>query len=184
MPADLIFFMEFLVMVGFKLTGKILKRVCFGFVFCCGASAFALTASAMSINGEWRTVNDDTGQSTSVVRIIQQKDGSYLGTVDYIYPNKDAKLYCDECPQPYTNKHILGMAIIHSLQADDGDSDEYVDGHIMDPKSGKTYHLKITQVSNNELKLRGYIGIPLFGRTQYWHRYQGDKKLLLSSHTG
>ncbi len=153
-----------------------------GVFLCCAACFFSVNTFAMSITGEWRTVSDSNGESTSVIKIVKQKDGSYLGAVDYIYPQKDAQQFCENCPEPKTNKPILGMTIMHSLQADSDDANEYTGGRIMDPKSGKTYRLKVVQLSDNKLKLRGYIGIPLFGRTQYWYRYDGNKKLLLSSH--
>jgi uncharacterized protein (DUF2147 family) len=41
---------------------------------------------------------------------------------------------------------------------------------VYDPKSGKTYRGKMTFVSPNQLNLRGFIGIPLFGRTTTWTR--------------
>lgn len=43
-------------------------------------------------------------------------------------------------------------------------------GEVYDPKSGHTYHGKITMISPHELKLRGYVGISLFGRTDVWTR--------------
>ena len=46
----------------------------------------------------------------------------------------------------------------------------WVDGRIYDPNSGNTYKGTIQQVDANTLKLRGYIGISLFGRTEKWTR--------------
>lgn len=43
-------------------------------------------------------------------------------------------------------------------------------GHIYDPKSGRTYKGKITMVSRGQLNLKGYIGIPLLGRSSTWTR--------------
>ena len=42
-------------------------------------------------------------------------------------------------------------------------------GKLYDPESGKTYTGTMTR-EGNKLKLRGYIGIPLFGRTETWTR--------------
>jgi uncharacterized protein (DUF2147 family) len=44
-------------------------------------------------------------------------------------------------------------------------------GTLYDPKSGRTYHGTIT-LDGNVLRLRGYIGVPLFGRTETWRRAQ------------
>ncbi len=43
-------------------------------------------------------------------------------------------------------------------------------GTVYDPKSGNTYRGKLTLTSPDRLDLRGYVGIPLFGRTTTWTR--------------
>jgi uncharacterized protein (DUF2147 family) len=45
------------------------------------------------------------------------------------------------------------------------------DGTIYDPDSGNTYTGSVV-ASNSELKVRGYVGFALFGRTEVWHRAQ------------
>ncbi|MGA3213301.1 MAG: DUF2147 domain-containing protein [Terriglobales bacterium] len=63
---------------------------------------------------------------------------------------------------------VLGMEIMHDFEPEkDG---FWTNGKIYDPKSGKTYSGKITMVSPNELRLRGYVGISLIGRTEVWTR--------------
>ena len=42
-------------------------------------------------------------------------------------------------------------------------------GKLYDPESGKTYTGSMTR-EGDKLKLRGYVGIPLFGRTETWSR--------------
>ncbi|NLR94237.1 MULTISPECIES: DUF2147 domain-containing protein [Flammeovirga] len=44
------------------------------------------------------------------------------------------------------------------------------DGEVYDPDSGKTYSGSITSAGPNVLKMRGYVGIKLFGRTEVWKR--------------
>lgn len=43
------------------------------------------------------------------------------------------------------------------------------DGHLYDPKNGRTYSGQMT-ATGNLLYLRGYVGLPLFGRTEIWAR--------------
>jgi len=50
------------------------------------------------------------------------------------------------------------------------DGDEYNSGTILDPENGETYKCYVELVSESKLKVRGYIGFSLFGRTQYWIR--------------
>ncbi len=47
------------------------------------------------------------------------------------------------------------------------------DGWIYDPDTGKTYSGTISVVDADTVKLRGYIGISLFGRTLILHREKG-----------
>jgi len=51
----------------------------------------------------------------------------------------------------------------------DGDG-RWTGGTIYDPNSGKTYRCIITWVDGNTLKVRGYIGVPMLGRTETWTR--------------
>jgi len=46
-------------------------------------------------------------------------------------------------------------------------------GRIYDPNSGNTYRCTIRVIDRDTLEMRGYIGIPLFGRTETWRR-RGD----------
>jgi len=51
------------------------------------------------------------------------------------------------------------------------DGDHWDGGKILDPNNGKTYKVKLTPKDNGQkLDVRGYIGMPLLGRTQTWIR--------------
>ena len=72
-------------------------------------------------------------------------------------------------PDPALRRRPLkGLTIMSGFtyQADG----RWVGGRIYDPNSGKTYKGTIRQVDGNTLKLRGYVGISLFGRTETWKR--------------
>ncbi len=66
------------------------------------------------------------------------------------------------------SRPILGLQIVNDFIF--AGEDEWKGGTVYDPKSGNTYRGKLTLVSPNELDLRGFIGIPLFGRTTIWTR--------------
>lgn len=46
-------------------------------------------------------------------------------------------------------------------------------GHITDPRNGSVYGVELSLQRNGTLALRGFLGIPLLGRTQTWTRYDG-----------
>jgi uncharacterized protein (DUF2147 family) len=63
-------------------------------------------------------------------------------------------------------RDLLGTELFTNFIYKDG---SYADGKIYDPESGKTYDCKMSFNGKN-LKVRGYIGISLFGRTEMFER--------------
>ncbi len=60
------------------------------------------------------------------------------------------------------------MTILRDLKKDD---DEWTGGTVLDPANGKTYKCKIAvEDGGKKLKVRGYVGLSLLGRTQHWVR--------------
>jgi uncharacterized protein (DUF2147 family) len=47
-------------------------------------------------------------------------------------------------------------------------------GQIYDRENGKTYRCRMRELSADELEIHPYVGIPLFGQTQIWHRAPGS----------
>jgi uncharacterized protein (DUF2147 family) len=66
------------------------------------------------------------------------------------------------------NQPIIGLPLLRAF-VKSGDN-KYTDGEIYDPKNGKTYSCTITYKSDNELSVRGFIGIAMIGRTTKWTR--------------
>jgi uncharacterized protein (DUF2147 family) len=119
-----------------------------------------------SVLGKWKTIDDETGKAKSIVEIYE-KSGKIYGKVIEILDLDHKNDSCKKCSGTDVNKPILGMIVIKGLKQD---GDEYNSGKILDPKNGKLYQCFITLEGNEKLKVRGYIGISLLGRTQYWQR--------------
>jgi len=74
-------------------------------------------------------------------------------------------------PTDINGRSQCGLTIITDmLPSDDG----AWSGRITDPRSGAVYRAKLWVDEQGNLNLRGYVGIPLFGMTQVWHRYTGS----------
>jgi uncharacterized protein (DUF2147 family) len=128
---------------------------------------FLATASfSQTVIGKWKTMDDETGKAKSIVEIYE-KLGKIYGRILEILEEEHRNRKCDLCTGADKDKPILGMTIIKGLTKDD---DEYNGGKITDPKNGKQYKCYITLEGKDKLKVRGYIGISLLGRTQYWFR--------------
>ncbi len=119
-----------------------------------------------SVLGKWKTIDDETGEVKSIVEIYE-KSGKIYGKVIEILDVIHKNSLCKNCSGEDANKPILGLTVIKGLTRD---GKEYNSGKILDPKSGKLYQCFITLEGNEKLKVRGYIGISLLGRTQYWQR--------------
>ena len=119
-----------------------------------------------TVVGKWKTIDDETGKAKSIVEIYE-KSGKIYGKVVEILDVEHKNNVCSECSGSDKNKPILGMIIIKGLTKEGVD---YTNGKILDPKNGKSYKCTVTLESKDKLKVRGFVGISLFGRTQYWYR--------------
>lgn len=65
---------------------------------------------------------------------------------------------------------VIGLEILRGLERSRDAADRWEGGTIYDPSSGRSYSLQMTVASGDRLELRGYIGLPLIGRTTRWFR--------------
>lgn len=68
------------------------------------------------------------------------------------------------------DRPLLGLEILQGLKPSDAEGRVWIDGTIYDPTSGKTYACSLRVEGDDQLHLRGYVGIPLLGRTTTWIR--------------
>lgn len=66
------------------------------------------------------------------------------------------------------NRSWLGMILLKDLVFDG--KNEWVNGDIYDPNSGNTYRSKVKLLDAQTLHVRGYLGIPLLGKTMVFKR--------------
>lgn len=123
------------------------------------------TAIGQTITGEWETYDDVTNENKALIEIYQTGD-RYFAKIVKSYISDNTAL-CENCPGAKKGMPIAGLVIIEDLKKD---GDEYNDGEILDPENGKTYNCYVKLEGFHKLKVRGYIGLALFGRTQYWRR--------------
>ncbi len=94
---------------------------------------------------------------------IYKRGEQYFGKSVWIAaPRKDDK-------NPNENlrtREVLGIELLSHFSYDD---ESYNSGKIYDPESGKSYDCIISWKGSN-LKVRGYIGLSLFGRTEIFER--------------
>ena len=137
------------------------------------AAAVALLAEAAfaqaSPVGLWKTIDDETKQEKSYVRIAEA-GGVLGGKIEKLLdPTKqDAK--CDKCADARKDQPVLGMTIVEGVKKH-SDETYWDGGTILDPNNGKTYKVRLTPKDGGKtLEVRGFIG-PFF-RNQTWVRVE------------
>ncbi|MFZ6876163.1 DUF2147 domain-containing protein [Undibacterium sp. Di27W] len=122
--------------------------------------------------GLWKSIDDKSGKPKALIRITETA-GELQGKIEKLFLEADVvdkNPKCDKCEGANKDQPIVGMTILSGLKKD---GDEYTGGKILDPGNGKLYSSKLSIIENNKkLNVRGYIGAPMFGRTQTWLREQ------------
>lgn len=138
------------------------------------ASAFAAAgamAQETSPVGVWKTIDDETGKPKSLVRITES-NGELRGKIEKLFreAGEEQNPKCEKCEGNLKDQPIIGMTIITGMKKD---GSEYNGGQILDPNNGKVYKSKMSLVEGGKkLDVRGYIGVPMLGRTQTWIRQE------------
>jgi uncharacterized protein (DUF2147 family) len=123
--------------------------------------------------GLWKTVDEATDQATGIVRITE-RDGALFGEiVEVLDPQARPGATCGRCVDERKDAPIVGLTIIRNVAAGGSTQGPWDGGDILDPKDGKIYKVRLELADGGrKLEVRGYIGTPMFGRTQVWHRVE------------
>ena len=116
-----------------------------------------------AVVGEWLT-GDQKGKVQ-----IYECSGKLCGKIvwlnetppEYGNPAKDI----NNPNENLRNRTLMGMNILEGFEKKD--ENFWEGGTIYDPKNGKTYKCNMT-LEGSTLKVRGYIGFSLLGRTEVW----------------
>lgn len=131
-------------------------------LFALGAQADDLQAKVL---GNWLTEPKD-----GIIQITQLSDGTVQGRI--VGGNEPGKLDSNNPDPAKRNQVLRGQVIMSGLQYDS--QGKWSGGSIYDPKGGSTYRCKIELQADGSLKVRGFIGFALLGKTQTWTRYSGS----------
>lgn len=140
------------------------------------AAFLALAAANTSVGadmtpvGLWQSIDQDTKQPNGWF-LITEHDGVYSGVLAkmFLQPGQDPNVVCSHCKDDRHNKPWLGLEIIRGMRPAGPDS--YEGGTILDPRDGNVYDAEMKLSPDGQtLIVRGFLGISLLGRNQYWTR--------------
>ncbi len=122
----------------------------------------------LSPAGKWLTIDDKTNKPRSIVQIYTEKN-EYFAKILKVFPQPGDTGICHNCPGELKGKPIENLTFMWNVKPTG--NNEWGEGRILDPKNGKLYRVKLSLSPDGKtLKVRGYIGISLLGRTQEWIR--------------
>ena len=144
-----------------------MKKAAVAFVL---ATASVLAMAQNTPAGLWRTIDDDGKTEKSTVRIVIT-NGVLSGKVEHITDPAKATEKCVKCEDDRKDQPIVGMTIINDVKQDPEEPGLWTGGLILDPAKGSTYKVRLKTIDGGKkLEVRGYIGSPMFGRSQTWLR--------------
>jgi len=122
--------------------------------------------AARALLGNWLVEKKD-----GIIAITEAADGTLTGTIVGGSRPTDRD---EHNPDPALRSRLLkGSVIIQGMHFDGGQT--WSGGSIYDPGNGSSYHCTMELLASGDLKVRGYIGVPLLGRSQVWTRYRGTQ---------
>ena len=150
---------------------KIVLTVAAGILFALTGGLKAQTVAGDDILGVW--LNED---KDAHIRIYKESE-KYFGKIIWLKEPIDEvtgepKLDDENEDPDLRTRPVMGLMLLHDFEFD-GD-EEWKDGKIYDPKNGKTYscYMEFRDDTRDNLKVRGYIGFSMIGRTTYWTRVE------------
>jgi uncharacterized protein (DUF2147 family) len=138
-------------------------------LLCCVLTASGARAASTELNplGIWSTDGDDSHVK------IEKCGASLCGTIVWLKDplGADGKDAVDSNnPDPSLRTHkLVGLPLLSGFEPTD-DPNVWKNGRIYDPDDGRTYSCNLTVQDADRLRVRGYVGFSLLGKTQIWNR--------------
>ncbi len=153
----------------------------FVLVLCFVSAQQVFATNADDILGTWLTPESANGNAR--IQVVKEND-KYIGKIIWL----EKPLYSKDNPDhgeegtplldkrnPKVNLQSRPLLGLNMLQGFIFKKNRWQGGTIYDPESGKNYKCKITLNANGTLKVRGFIGIAMLGRTSIWTKFSEAK---------
>ena len=148
-------------------TGMKLRKLLLALALLHGGACFGASESR-ELSGLWMQMDDRDGRPRALIE-IRPLGRRWAGRIAEVFmPPGAAPPVCVACTGALRNRPMLQLEILNVIAA----GAAAWDGEILDPISGTVYKCRLEIGKDTRfLEVRGYIGLPLIGRTQHWRRY-------------
>ncbi|MEI6201814.1 MAG: DUF2147 domain-containing protein [Enhydrobacter sp.] len=143
-----------------------------------GLYAFPASAQTPSVMGTWLTASK--AAEIRLMPCVDPARGPVCGQIVKLIDPKDSDGK-PMVPEDVTDRRntdpslrsrkVLGMIMLYDF-AKTGDPNSFESGTIYSGENGKTYKANLGLQTDGTLRLRGYVGTPMFGETQIWTRVE------------
>jgi uncharacterized protein (DUF2147 family) len=136
----------------------------------------AASVQAQSVMGTWLTASGVA--QVQIGPCTDPSAGALCGFIIGLINPKgpDGQVVAPDVATDYRNtnpalrsRKVIGMPLVWGFKKT-ADPNVFEDGHIYNGENGKTYNANISLQPDGTLRLRGYVGSPMFGETQIWTR--------------
>ena len=138
-----------------------------GIAFAIAAAASAVAQGASPV-GRWMT---EGGKShVEIFACGQQLCGRIVWLKEPHFKDGKPKTDLNNPDKALKTRPIVGMQFLWNFVRSSSEPNVWESGRIYNPEDGDVYKATMTLRPDGKLALRGYVGISLLGRSQYWER--------------
>ena len=137
------------------------------------ASTISLSVSANNdpLLGQWKTIDDRTGYSLADVIISKDAKDRYMAKIVNVreVPGAVPQQNCTQCTGSLKGQPLVGLTMLKGLSSHPEKTNEFINGTLLDPISGKLYQAR-ARLKNNGRHLAIHSrteGAPV-GRNMTW----------------
>jgi len=123
--------------------------------------ASAQEAATEAVEGEWLKSDGDARI------VLKVTDGVLNGHLSFV-KDPSSPFDVNNPDEALRKRPLLGLPLVKDFNKD---GKNWTGGTVYDPKKGKTYKGKIWMDGEEQLNMRGFIGVSLLGRSEEWTRW-------------